>query len=409
MARRSTSALRIGIAAVLRSCWSAPIWCRRAVGGNADRLGSLFAGPLGCCSAAQLRGRALSAQRALLLVLAPLLFYWQVKAPLADFAAAASDPSVNASYYAPLLRELRTLEVGYGARPARIEVVPTAAHWEARWVAAHVMIARGWERQLDSYRNGLFYEEPGRLASALPRVAAEEAISYVALPDAKLDYSGSAEARILERSGAVPHTCSEVWRSAHWRLFAVRDASALAQPPARLTQLGVDSLTLWAPRAGSYTVRVHFTPYWALTRGSGCVARARGDWTRVQARAAPAICTSRSASRSRASSSMGRGAAERIGLALYILAAMLARARVLQARALPRGWLDALRQVSLFLAAYLAYRLVRGLVAGDASAAFAHARDVISLERTLHVFVEPSIQAWASGSQCVLGSRAGCT
>lgn len=81
---------------------------------------------------------------------------------------------------------------------------------------------------------------------------------------------------------------------------------------------------------------------------------------------------------------------------------MLARARLLQARLLPHGWLDALRQVSLFGAAYLAYRLVRGLVEGDANTAFAHARDLITIERTLHVFVEPSIQAWASGSHFVM-------
>jgi len=81
---------------------------------------------------------------------------------------------------------------------------------------------------------------------------------------------------------------------------------------------------------------------------------------------------------------------------------MLARARSLQARALPHGWLDALRQVSLFAAALLAYRLVRGLVEGDANAAFAHARDVIRIEQQLHVFVEPSIQAWASGSHFVM-------
>src|SRR5271155_4359655 len=81
---------------------------------------------------------------------------------------------------------------------------------------------------------------------------------------------------------------------------------------------------------------------------------------------------------------------------------MVARARGLQARLLPNGWLDALRQVSLFGAAYLAYRLVRGLVEGDANAAFAHARDVISLELTLHIFVEPSIQAWASGSKALM-------
>ncbi len=81
---------------------------------------------------------------------------------------------------------------------------------------------------------------------------------------------------------------------------------------------------------------------------------------------------------------------------------MVARARLLQARVLPHGWLDALRQVSLFAAAYVAYRLVRGLVEGDANEAFAHARDLISLERSTHLFVEPSIQAWASGSHVVM-------
>jgi hypothetical protein len=81
---------------------------------------------------------------------------------------------------------------------------------------------------------------------------------------------------------------------------------------------------------------------------------------------------------------------------------MVARARLLQARVLPRGWLDVLRQISLFGAAYLAYGLVRGLVVGDANEAFANARDLISLERSLHVFVEPSIQAWASGSHFLM-------
>jgi len=81
---------------------------------------------------------------------------------------------------------------------------------------------------------------------------------------------------------------------------------------------------------------------------------------------------------------------------------MLARARLLQARLLPHGWLDALRQVSLFGAAYLVYRLVRGIVETEANVAFAHARDLISLERGMHLFVEPSIQAWASGSHALM-------
>jgi hypothetical protein len=59
----------------------------------------------------------------------------------------------------------------------------------------------------------------------------------------------------------------------------------LAQPPATLVRLDRDSFTLAAPAAGAFTVRVRFTPYWALTSGRGCVARAAGGWTSVQARA----------------------------------------------------------------------------------------------------------------------------
>jgi hypothetical protein len=81
---------------------------------------------------------------------------------------------------------------------------------------------------------------------------------------------------------------------------------------------------------------------------------------------------------------------------------MVARLRLLQARVLPKGWLDLLRQIALVGLAYGAYSLVRGLVEGKASTAFQHARDLIQFERTLHVFVEPSVQAWASGSHALM-------
>jgi hypothetical protein len=81
---------------------------------------------------------------------------------------------------------------------------------------------------------------------------------------------------------------------------------------------------------------------------------------------------------------------------------MGARARLMHARVLPKGWLDVLRQVSLFVSAFLVYDLVRGLVEGRATAAFQHARELISIERTLHLFIEPSVQAWASGSHVLM-------
>jgi PAP2 superfamily len=77
---------------------------------------------------------------------------------------------------------------------------------------------------------------------------------------------------------------------------------------------------------------------------------------------------------------------------------MTARLALVRGRVLPNGWLDLLRQCGLFGFAYLLYRLVEGAVVRNASLAFAHGRDVIALERSLHVFVEPTIQSWALSS-----------
>jgi hypothetical protein len=258
-----------------------------AVGANADRLGAIFGAPV--TALLLLGGSTIGRRPRLLLVLAPLLFYWQANAPISDFAAAISDPAVNAPYYAPLLGELHTLGVGYEGRPARLEVVPITDHWEARWVAPHVMIARGWERQLDRYRDGLFYDGSAPLTAARYRAwLDEQSVSYVALPDVPLDYSSTSEGRLLrgQLAGGLPPYLREVWRSPHWRLFAVSSPRPLVEGGATLTRVTTDSFTLAAPRAGKYTVRLHFTPYWELASGHGCVSRTSGDWTGVQARRA---------------------------------------------------------------------------------------------------------------------------
>ncbi len=250
-----------------------------AFGANSDRLGAIFAGPLAACLLIDAPPER--RHRLMLIVLAPFLFYWQVNEPIGDYQAAASDPGVNESYYAPLLGELHTLGVGYGASPARIEVVPLATHWEARWVAPHVMLARGWERQLDDLRNPIFYEESKALTAQRYREwLSSKSVSYVALPDAKVDYSAESEAALLK--GTPPAYLREIWHSDHWRLFKVLAASPLASPPAILTSVGTESVTMLVPAAGSYTVRVQFTPYWKMSP-AGCVSEAPGGWTRVSA------------------------------------------------------------------------------------------------------------------------------
>ena len=71
------------------------------------------------------------------------------------------------------------------------------------------------------------------------------------------------------------------------------------------------------------------------------------------------------------------------------------RAWNISSRWLPQGWLDALRQLLLFAGAYYAYRIVRGFVDGQATLAFENARTLVDAERTLGLFFEPGLQAWA--------------
>jgi hypothetical protein len=61
-----------------------------------------------------------------------------------------------------------------------------------------------------------------------------------------------------------------------------------------------------------------------------------------------------------------------------------------------RGWLSTRHSLPIELAmvigVYAAYEATRGLVGGGAHVALRHAQDVVSLERSLHIFVEESVQ-----------------
>ncbi len=74
----------------------------------------------------------------------------------------------------------------------------------------------------------------------------------------------------------------------------------------------------------------------------------------------------------------------------------------LSGRWLPNGWLDALRQLALFAAAYYLYRIVRGFVDGQAGMAFENARGLVDIERALGLFFEPGLQAWTQSQEWLL-------
>jgi hypothetical protein len=107
----------------------------------------------------------------------------------------------------------------------------------------------------------------------------ENAVRYVALADTSLDYSAVREARLV-RAG-LPYL-RLVWRDAHWRVYAVTDPHPLASGAARVTSLGPQRVGLYARRTGNVDLRVRFTPYWQIVRGSGCVLSGPRGWTRLR-------------------------------------------------------------------------------------------------------------------------------
>jgi hypothetical protein len=210
----------------------------------------------------------------LALAAAPLL-YLQWHDPIRDLTTASSDPSNSVGYYRPLLNFLKR----QGGPPFRVEIPFTSFHGEAYAVASHFPIARGWERQLDIKDNSLFYS--GRLTPArYHRWLRAGAVRFVAVAKAPLDYAGRAEARLIAQG--LPYL-KPTMHDAHWRVYALKDPTPIARGAGSVTALGPDWVALDVKRPGNVILRVRFTPYWALTRGSGCV-EPDGPFTRLRVR-----------------------------------------------------------------------------------------------------------------------------
>jgi hypothetical protein len=262
------------------------------MGSNIARYAVLLAGPLALCALGRDGFRRAGRPLAAVIVAVAGIVVWTVWGPVRESTGIVGDPSTSASYYTPLKRFL----AAHGGPLVRVEVPFTHSHWEAALLAPRFSLARGWERQLDTKRDGIFFKNPLH-ASAYHGWLRENAVNYVALPDVRLDGSSDEEAALIRRG--VPYLL-QVFSSAHWRVFAVLDPAPLASAPAVLTGLGHDSFTLRFARAGRSVVRVHYTRYWSPVRGRACVASAPGDWTAVSASAPGVVRVSTSFSLGRA-------------------------------------------------------------------------------------------------------------
>jgi hypothetical protein len=243
-----------------------------AIGNNITRLGVCFGVALVTSLAwERRRGRAVLIAAAIPLALAQWV-------PARQALLGEGNPSMEAAYFRPLLRYLDTAD-----RPlARVEVVPTALHWEAAYVAPAFPLARGWERQLDTANNAIFYST-GRLTAASYRSwLFANGVRFVALPDVPLDYAAQAEARLV--SAGVPGV-QLVWHSAHWRVYSVAGAPGIVSGPARLLSSDGASMRLLVSRPGAVIVRERYVAAWRVASGHAVLSQARGGWLRVVAKA----------------------------------------------------------------------------------------------------------------------------
>ena len=277
--------LRLGAAIYLLAC-VVFLLVRSPMGSNVERYGVLLAGPLILCwlggslrtrphatmlgqgrsrAGPRARGGPLAAGGASAGLLALALWIaWAGWGPVRETLAVADNASTSAAYYTPVERFLEQ----HTSTPVRLEVPLTRSHWETAELAPRVSLARGWEKQLDTRYDGVLLSHSLDAAS-YERWLRQQAVSYVALPDAKLDPSSAREGRLIEAGLPYLH---EVFRSRHWRIYAVASPTPIASGPGTLSSLGHDSFALDARSRGSFLVRVHYTRYWTLAHGAGCVA-----------------------------------------------------------------------------------------------------------------------------------------
>ncbi|MEA2373268.1 MAG: hypothetical protein QOH12_3662 [Solirubrobacteraceae bacterium] len=211
-----------------------------------------------------------------LLVAATVL--WQVDGPIDQSVGAAGDPSAKASFYAPAIGYLDRQNRG---QPMRVEVAFTRSHWDATVVGRRFLLARGWERQLDTRYDALFYA-PVLTARAYDSWLLDNAVRYVALSSAPPDFSSTQEDALI-RAGLPFLRLAFATPDGDWRIYRVVGARPLATGPGRLSAVDANGFSLTASEAGPFVVRLHYTRFWTVTTGLAKVSPTPDGWTRVDA------------------------------------------------------------------------------------------------------------------------------
>ena len=257
-----------------------------ALGGNATRLLDYVALPLLALVAA-LRGFR---PRLLIALVLGIAVAWQSVPIVKNAVGGYTDKAQAATFWMPALDFLRP--IAQRAPNYRVEVVATWGHSEAYYLPkSGIPLAGGWYRQnayrpqdLPSYRGGPV--TPTLYRDWLRAMG----VRYVLLPRDELDPAARAEA-LLVRQGVPGLELRST--SPQLAIYELRDASPILTPPpgaaagsgrrTRILRMTGDSISVYAPVVGVYSLRVSYTPYWKVDDPTAaCVERGPGVMSQLR-------------------------------------------------------------------------------------------------------------------------------
>ena len=266
--------------------WAAKLY-PSALGGNATRLLDYIALPLLALVAA-LRGFR---PRVLIVFALGVAVAWQSVPIIKNAVGGYTDQAQAATFWLPALDFLKP--IAQRAPNFRVEVVATWGHSEAYYLPkSGIPLAGGWYRQNAYSPQDLPTYHGGPLTASLYRDwLRAEGVRYVLLPRDELDPAARAEAKLLEQG--VPGLTLAPSSSPLLKIYELHDATPILTPPpgapasatarTRILRMTSDTISLYAPVAGVYSLRVTYTHYWRVDDPTAaCVERGPGKMSQLR-------------------------------------------------------------------------------------------------------------------------------
>lgn len=173
-------------------------------------------------------------------------------------------PSASAAYYAPLTEQLSR----HGPITGRVEIPETTAHWDDAFVARAAPLARGWIRQVDFGLNESVFFHDSPTPAEYRGWLDENAVQFVAVPDAELTDAGRFEVATIDRQ---PSYLRLIWHDDHWQLFAVVAPRPIVGAPGRLVSMDAAAITVDAAAGAVVEINVRWFRWLSIDGAGACI------------------------------------------------------------------------------------------------------------------------------------------